>query len=66
MTNGLTAGIILKYQERRGEIKTIGEYKALGRELRGEYGLTDREAIDLLNGHNEIEILDRHSTLKVN
>jgi len=56
----LTATIISEYQNRRSKLKTIGEFKALGRELRDRFGLTDREAIDLMNGNNEIEIMSKH------
>lgn len=58
--SGLTANIVLEYQRKRAEASTIGEFKALGRELRDKYGLTDREAIDLLNGNNELGILAMH------
>jgi hypothetical protein len=55
----LTATIISEYQNRRSKLKTIGEFKALGRELRDRFGLTDREAIDLMNGNNEIEFMSK-------
>ena len=58
----LTATIIKKYQERKEEITTIREYKALGRELRDQFGLSDREAIDLLNNNGVVDIMSRHET----
>jgi len=58
----LTATIIKEYQERKEEIKTIGEYKELGRELRDQFGLSDREAIDLLNNNGVVDIMSRHET----
>lgn len=58
--NKLTANEVIKFQERKGELKTIGEFKELGRELRDKFGLTDREAIDLLNYRNVIEILSKY------
>jgi len=56
----LTATIIKKYQERKEEITTIGEYKALGRELRDQFGLSDRDAIDLLNNNSIVDIMSRY------
>lgn len=58
----LTAGAVAEYQKRRQDMKPLlaGPYKALGRELRDRFGLTDREAIDLMNGHNELEILAKY------
>ena len=56
----LTAQIIKEYQNRKRNLKTIGEFKELGRELKNLYGLTDREAIDLLNGKNELDILAKN------
>lgn len=58
----LTATIIKEYQERKEEIKTIGEYKELGRELRDQFGLSDREAIDLLNNNGVVDIMSRYET----
>lgn len=49
--NKLTVGEIKEWQERRTKIKTIGDFKVLGRELADKYELTDREAIDILNGN---------------
>jgi len=55
----LTAKDVQEYHDKLETIKTIGEFKALGRELRDKFNLTDRQAIDILNGKaNEIlEIL---------
>ena len=55
----MTAKRILEYQARKDKLKTIGEFKTIGRELKEEFGLTDREAIDLLNNKNILEILAR-------
>lgn len=54
----LNAKVILEYQEKVKNITlTISDFKALGRELRDKYNLTDREAIDILNNRNVLEIL---------
>jgi len=37
------------YKDKVQSIKTIGEFKQLGRELRDEFNLTDIEAIQILN-----------------
>jgi hypothetical protein len=50
----ITIGQVLEYRKQRQETKTMGEFKALGREIRDRHGLTDREAIALL--HLEIDI----------
>jgi|LSQX01.2.fsa_nt_gb hypothetical protein len=55
----LTAKDVLEYQERVNSLKiskqfTANNYKALGRELRDKYNLTDRQAIDILNGKNDV------------
>jgi hypothetical protein len=52
----ITARDIMEYQSKMGDIKTIGEFKALGRELRDKFNLTDRQAIDILNNRQD-EIL---------
>lgn len=54
----LNAKVILEYQEKVKNITlTISDFKAIGRELRDKYNLTDREAIDILNNRNVLEIL---------
>lgn len=57
----ITISDIRGYQSRRAELKTIGEFKELGRELRDKFGLTDRQAIDILNNDSAaiLEILER-------
>lgn len=45
----LTISIIEEYQKRRDKLRTIGEFKALGRELRDKFNLTDMQAINILN-----------------
>ena len=56
----ITAKEIQEYQKKKEGLKTIGEFKALGREIRDEHGLTDREALDILNNRNILEILSNH------
>lgn len=46
----LTVAEMIKWIDKKSKIKTIGEFKELGRQLRDEYNLTDRQAIDILNG----------------
>ncbi len=57
--NKLTAKDIVEYQNRKEDLKTIGEFKELGRELRDKFDLTDREALDILNDRNILEILSK-------
>lgn len=56
----ITIGDIREYQDRMFTVKINGftarDFKALGRELRDKFNLTDREAICILNG-NDTEIL---------
>ena len=56
----ITAKEIREYQDRKEGLKTIGEFKALGREIRDAHNLTDREALDILNDRNILEILSSH------
>lgn len=57
----ITASVVLKYQKEAKKITmTVEEFKRLGRELRDIYGLTDREAIDILNNNNVLEILKKY------
>ena len=56
----ITAKDIQEYKNRKSSLKTIGEFKALGREMKDTFNLSDREALDLLNGRNEIEILKKY------
>ena len=60
----IKASDIKRFQNMGKALKTIGEFKALGRELRDEFSLTDREALDILNGKNEIEILCKYENKK--
>jgi len=56
---------IREYQLKMETVKANGfranEYKTLGRELRDKFSLTDREAIDILNGKDEaiLKILEK-------
>ncbi len=43
------------YRDKVKSIKTIGEFKQLGRQLRDEFNLTDIEAIQTLNKLKEME-----------
>ncbi len=57
----ITASVILKYQKEAKKVTmTTEEFKRLGRELRDIYGLTDKEAIDILNNNNVLEILRKY------
>jgi len=49
----LTASMVLEYKKRIKNCKNIGEWKALGREIRDRHNLTDREAISILNGRHD-------------
>jgi len=54
----LNVKVILEYQEKVKRITlTTSEFEAIIRELRDKYNLTDREAIDILNDRNVLEIL---------
>ena len=53
----LTAKDVLEYQEKGKGLKTIGQFKELGREIRDKHNLTDRQAIDIMNGDNAVAIL---------
>ena len=46
-----TIGEIQEWMDKAKAVKTIGEWKEVGRELRDKYNLTDREAIDIINGN---------------
>ena len=56
---------IKEYQGKMEQVKAngfkAGDFKALGRELRDKFNLTDREAIDILNDNYEaiLKILER-------
>lgn len=61
----ITASVVFKYQkEAKKASMTIGEFKSLGRELRDIYGLTDSEAIDILNNNNVLEILRKYDEVE--
>lgn len=53
----ITITDIREYQNKMKQVKANGfkarDFKALGRELADKFGLTDREAIDILNGKDE-------------
>ena len=55
----LTAAAVLEYQTRKQNLEpfTAQNFKALGRELRDRYGLTDREALDILADRDVLQIL---------
>lgn len=52
----ITIGQVVEYQKQRKEAKTMGDFKALGRDIRDRHGLTDREAIALLNLEINIQV----------
>lgn len=56
----LSAKIIKEYQEKKKYIITAGEFKRLGLELRNRCGLSDIEAIGILNGKNVIDIMVKY------
>ncbi len=61
----ITASIVLKYQKEAKKVTmTIGEFKRLGKELCDIYGLTDKEAIDILNNNNVLEILRKYEEVE--
>jgi|GEM_PF-1439475 len=61
----ITASVVLKYQKEAKKVTmTPGEFKRLGRELCDIYGLTDREAIDILNNNNVLEILRKYEEVE--
>ena len=50
MDENITIGQIKDVKAELAKISTIGEWKALGRQIKEKFNLnTDREAIDLLN-----------------
>ena len=53
---------VQEYREKLKTVKTIGEFKELGRELRDKFSLTDRQALDILNGGTDevLEVLASH------
>jgi len=55
-----------RYQKEKEKLSTIGEFKELGRELRGEFGLEDIEAIHILNNNTEemLNILEKYKDRK--
>lgn len=58
----LTASDCVEYREKANSLKTAGEYKELGRELRDKFGLTDKEAIDIMNNTNVIDIIAKYES----
>jgi hypothetical protein len=49
--DSITLGELREWHEKASKLKTIGEFKKLGLELKEKHGLTDREVIDILNGN---------------
>ena len=63
----ITASVVLKYQKEAKKVTmTTGEFKRLGKELCDIYGLTDKEAIDILNNNNNnvLEILRKYEEVE--
>lgn len=48
--NTMTVAELHEWKSRKDALKTIGEFKALGRECRDKYGITDQQAISIING----------------
>ena len=46
----LTFVELKEWQDKLCSVQTIGEWKAVGREFRDKYNLTDRQALDILRG----------------
>ena len=60
MIGKLTASIVNEYQEKKDKVRTVGEFKALGKELCDRFGLSESEAIEILNNKNVVDILERY------
>jgi len=62
----ITVKDVKEYQSKRDSIKTIGEFKQLGRDLRDKFSLTDKEAIDILNNKGDaiLDILAKSEKLE--
>ena len=58
--SNLTATTILHYQNRFQDITTRVQWQALRRELREKYGVSDIEAINILNGNDVLGILAKY------
>lgn len=61
----MNASVIREYQRKAEKANTFGEYKAIGRELRDMFGLSDREALDLLRNERVIEIMRNHEDARL-
>ena len=58
--SNLTATTILHYQHRFQDVTTRVQWQALRRELKEKYGVSDIEAINLLNGNDVLGILAKY------
>ena len=58
--SNLTATIILEYQDKFQNITTRAQWQALRRELRENYGVSDIDAINLLNGYDVLGTLAKY------
>ena len=56
----LTATAVLHYQNRFQDITTRVQWQALRRELKEKYGISDIEAINILNGNDVLGILAKY------
>ncbi len=61
---------IREYQAKVDELKrtntfTAGNFKTIGRELRDKFALTDREAIDIMNGNDAaiLKVLEKQEAV---
>jgi len=50
----ITAKDIIEYRKRLKTIKTIGDFKTLGREIRDRHELTDKESLGVLQNNLDI------------
>ena len=65
MTKPLTAKDALEISKDKNKIKymTISEFKRKGREIVEEYGVTPKEALQLLRGEQLLEIVSRYESI---
>jgi len=54
----LTASVVIEYQKKwKKSNHTADAFKSIGQELAEKCSLSDREAIDVINNHNVLDIL---------
>ena len=62
----LTATTILEYQNKFQNITTRAQWQALRRELRENYGVSDIDAINLLNNYDVLGTLAKYEEANKN